>query len=186
MVTNLHQRIVHASPQACWGLIERLGTRHDSLWPHHRWSPIQLEGPLEVGTLGGHGPLRYHVEAIEPHRFVRFRFSCPRGATGLHSFELEPIDEERTLLRHRLHMNSSLPALASWYGGLKLLHDALMEDTMDCAQRALEPWTTLPERPLPLHIRALRRFGPNRLKTFRPLGISAQELEAQLFDPSLR
>lgn len=186
MVTNIHQRIVHASPEACWSLIERLGTHQDRLWPHHRWSPIHLEGPLEVGTHGGHGPLRYQIETIEAGRCVRFRFTCPHGATGLHSFEVEPIDPEHTLLRHRLDMNSSLPALASWIGGLKLLHDALMEDTMDCAQRALEPWTTLPERPLPLHIRALRRFGPKRLKAFRPLGITQQELEAELFSPDLR
>lgn len=186
MVTSIHQRIVHASPAACWSLIERLGTNQDRLWPHHRWSPIHLEGPLQRGTHGGHGPLRYEIETVEPQRFVRFRFTCPHGATGLHSFEVEAIDENRTLLRHRLEMGASLPALSSWYGGLKLLHDALMEDTMDCAQRALEPGITLEERPLPLHIHALRHFGSKRLKAFRPLGITPQELEAELFDPCLR
>lgn len=35
-------------------------------------------------------------------------------------------------------------------------------------------------------VRALRRFGPKRLKAFRPLGITPQELESMLFDPSLR
>lgn len=186
MIRNSHQRLVHASPEACWALLERLGTAQDRLWPHHRWSPIHIEGPLVPGTPGGHGPLRYQVEAVEPGRLLRFRFSCPHGATGTHGFTIEPVDAHRSILRHDLEMVTTPASLLSWWGGLRLLHDALMEDTLDCAQRALEPWTTLPERPLPLHIRGLRRFGSKRLKAFRPLGITPQELEAELFMPELR
>ena len=186
MITNLHERIVEASPEACWSLIERLGTPLDRFWPHHRWSPIHLEGPLAQGTLGGHGPLRYEVEQVVPRQVARFRFNCPYGATGHHSFEVTPCGEGRTRLAHRLEMTASLPAVFSWYTGLKFLHDALMEDALDCAQQALEPLTTLERRPLPFHIRALRAFGSRRLRAFRPLDITPEELEAELFNPSLR
>ncbi len=126
-------------------------------WPHAPppwksrapgfWPPMLLDRPLGVGASGGHGPVRYVVEAFRPGQRVQFRFAGPRGFNGCHRFEILPTGEHSTILRHTLDMNAEGPALLSWPLVFRPLHDALLEDALARAQASLgknplvRPWS---------------------------------------------
>jgi hypothetical protein len=61
-VLNVHERELHATADQVGALIDSLASEEDALWPKHSWPPMNLEGPLRVGTRGGHGPIRYFIE----------------------------------------------------------------------------------------------------------------------------
>jgi hypothetical protein len=97
---------------------------------------MRFDRPLAIGARGGHGPIRYDVDAYEPGRSVRFRFTAPRGFEGFHAYE---VDERagRTILRHVLEMRASGAARATWPLVFRPLHDALIEDSLDRAEHAV-------------------------------------------------
>lgn len=136
-VRNLHERTLAAESAAVGALIDRLASPEDRLWPHAAWPAICFDRPLGVGAIGGHGPIRYVVEAYEPGRSLRFRFTAPRGFDGTHEFEVEPRGEGRTRLRHLLEMRAAGPAILTWGLVFRPLHDALVEDALDRAERSL-------------------------------------------------
>jgi carbon monoxide dehydrogenase subunit G len=98
---------------------------------------MRLNAPLAVGAVGGHGPIRYTVEAYEPGRFVRFRFTGPRGFHGTHAFAVEPAEDAGTRLRHELVMRTGGAARLTWPVVFRPLHDALIEDAFDRAAVAI-------------------------------------------------
>jgi hypothetical protein len=113
---------------------------------------MTLDRPLSVGAVGGHGPVRYTVEAYEQEQSVRFRFTAPRGFIGTHGFEVESLGEGTTRLRHVLEMKTSGWATVTWPLVFRPLHDALIEDSFDRAERSLglephparwSPWVRL-------------------------------------------
>lgn len=123
---------------AVGALIDGLAQTGDRLWPEDRWPAMRFDRPLGVGAVGGHGPVRYTVEAYEPGRSVRLRFTAPRGFVGTHGFEAEAArDGRRTVLRHVLVMRAEGPALLSWPLVFRPLHDAILEDSLDRAERSL-------------------------------------------------
>lgn len=116
---------------------------------------MRLDRPLQVGAAGGHGPIRYEVEAYEPGRIVRFRLHAPRGFDGFHEFEIVATGAQQTRLRHVLEMTAHGPARITWPIVFRPLHDALVEDCLDGAARAVgEPPAS---RPWSLWVRILRR-----------------------------
>lgn len=134
-VLNVHQRELAASPEAVGRLIDRLGSEEDAIWPDPNWPPMRLDRPLQAGAAGGHGPIRYVVEEYAPGRRVVFRFTAPRGFVGTHRFEVEPT-MAGSLLCHVLEMEATGAARLSWPLVFRPLHDALIEDALDRAQRA--------------------------------------------------
>ena len=74
-VVNVHHRLLHASPARVSELLASLGSPEDRLWPRNGWPRMRLDGPVAPGAAGGHGPIRYRVEAWQPGRLVRFRFA---------------------------------------------------------------------------------------------------------------
>jgi hypothetical protein len=128
-------------------LLDSLAGPDDRLWPHERWPPMRLDGGLAAGAHGGHGPVRYSVEAYEPGRLARFRFSAPRGLEGEHRLEVDG-----DLLRHVVEARTSGPMRFGWPLFFRPLHDALVEDALDKAQ-GLSP------RPFGVRVRALRAIG---------------------------
>src|SRR5438128_791395 len=78
-IVNVHQRLLNASPERVGALIDSLSSRNDMLWPHENWPRIRLDRALGVGAAGGHGPIRYTVEAYAPGHSVRCRFTGPKG-----------------------------------------------------------------------------------------------------------
>lgn len=140
-VLNVHQRVLPVPVATVGALLDTLASADDRLWPHAAWPRMHLDGPLAVGARGGHGPIRYRVEQYEPGRSVRFRFEQPRGFEGYHALVVEARGANACSLRHELAMRTHGSALLSWPFVYRPLHDALLEDALDRAQRSL---ATLP------------------------------------------
>lgn len=135
-VLNIHQREIAAAEATVGALLDSLASPADSLWPKESWPAMRFDRPLGVGAAGGHGPIRYAVEEFVPGRRVVFRFTGPRGFKGGHRLEILPAGEDRTILRHRMAMETEGPALLSWPLIFRPLHDELLEDALARAQTA--------------------------------------------------
>ncbi|WP_345596704.1 SRPBCC family protein [Streptomyces marokkonensis] len=135
-VLNVHERSLSAPSEEVGALIDSLGSENDRLWPPD-WPPVRFEGPLAVGVPGGHGPVRYVVSHYVPGRWVRFRFTGPRGFEGFHEFSVESLDEGRTVLRNTLVVRPRGVRWLGWALVVRPLHDAAFGRSLDCAERAL-------------------------------------------------
>jgi hypothetical protein len=132
-IVNVHQRLLHASPERVAALLTTLGSPHDQLWPRTGYPRMVLDRPLAVGAKGGHGPIRYVVEACEPG-FVAFRFT---SADGWHAFEVLEGTAHHCVLEHRMELNLSGLALLRWLLVIRPLHDACVEELLSQAQTSL-------------------------------------------------
>lgn len=154
-VRNVHERRFAAPPAAVGRLLDGLASADDRLWPRGRWPAMRFDRPLAVGAAGGHGPVRYTVEAYTPGASVRFRFTGPPGFLGTHGYDVGPLGDGGTRLRHTLAMRTAGAARLTWPLVFRPLHDALIEDSLDRAAVALglapvgAPWS--------LAVRGLRR-----------------------------
>lgn len=170
-VHNVHRRAIDVTPQQLGALIDGLAGPGDRLWPADRWPAMRLDRPLQVGARGGHGPIRYWVEHYEPGQRVRFRFVRPRGLDGFHELHLVTSPDHRSpelvhVLDARLHGLGRL----SWPLVYRPLHDALLEDALDNAERECTGTVTTPTTWRP-RVRRLRRLLARR--TSRPRTIAA-------------
>ncbi|MFF8269660.1 SRPBCC family protein [Streptomyces sp. NPDC016562] len=164
-VYNVHERLLPAKGSEVGALVDTLSQGEaDRLWPH-AWPPMEFDRGLTVGSAGGHGPVRYRVTAYVPGTWVRFTFSGPRGFHGFHEFAVLPVDEERTVLRHTLAMRTTGLSRLAWPLVWRPLHDALLEDGLDRAERATGGALARPARWNP-YVRLLytliRVLGPKR------------------------
>jgi hypothetical protein len=152
-VVNIHERRLGTDAVRVGALIDQLASPQDRLWPKDAWPDMKLDRPLGVGAKGGHGPIRYIVEAYEPGRSLTCRFTGPRGFDGIHRMEVVN-DTGAVLLRHTLEMQTRGPALLTWPILFRPLHDALLEDGMTKGEHAMG----LEARPVPwsLRVRLLR------------------------------
>lgn len=148
-VRNVHTRELPAPVVRVRPLIDGLASDDDRLWPHDRWPAMRFDGPLAVGAVGGHGPIRYTIEQYEPGQSIQFRFTKPVGFYGWHRIDLEEIDSERSRLTHTVAMKPSVVAKLQWSFVIGPLHDALIEDALDRAEyfvsgksiaRSWSPW----------------------------------------------
>lgn len=133
-IRNIHQRTLDAPAAKVGELIDGLASANDRLWPTDRWPAMQFDRPLAVGAVGGHGPIRYVVEAWAPGRSIRFRFTEPEGFVGTHRFEIESLDGAKTRLRHVIEMRATGLSWLAWTLAIRSLHDALLEDALDRAE----------------------------------------------------
>jgi hypothetical protein len=143
LIRNVHERRLNAEPATVEALLARLASPDDRLWPAHRWWPQRFDGGLTVGAKGGHGPVRYKVESVGPHRVV-FRFPVQGGFLGTHRLEVFP-DGDGSILRHTLELRTVGRARLLW-PLIRPLHDALLEDCMDNAVRATGGTVAAPAR----------------------------------------
>ena len=148
MVRNVHQRLVPAPPERVGEVLETLGSDGDRLWPHERWVAMRMKDGLEQGSRGGHGRIRYEVARHEPGRLVEFRFPQRSGFRGMHRFELEP-NGRGTVLTHTLEGTTHGRNRIVWPLVIRPMHDALLEDLLDKAEREAAAVD-----------RGLRRHGP--------------------------
>ena len=139
MVHNVHRREYATSAERLGSILETLASDNDLLWPHRTWAPMILSDGLNPGSAGGHGPVRYKVEAHEPFRMVCFRFTGPHGWDGTHSFHIDAVEDGRARLTHVIDMKLHGAALVTWSLMFRPLHDALMEDALDRVARELDP-----------------------------------------------
>jgi len=136
-VGNEHERRLNVLPSEVGRLLDTLGSPNDRLWPHRTWPPLRLDKPLAVGSVGGHGPIRYRCVAYEPGRRVEFEFiskGLSKGLQGRHAYWVEQEADGSALLRHTLHAKMDFMAYLRWLLIVRPLHDALVEDSLDKAQ----------------------------------------------------
>ena len=116
-------------------LIDTLGSKSDLLWPSEKWPPMRFDRSLQIGASGGHGPIRYTIDRYDPGQTIRFRFLSPRGFHGTHRFDVVSVEPGKSRLVHTLEMNTSGMAILAWPVIYHPLHDALLEDLLDKAER---------------------------------------------------
>lgn len=139
---NLHERVLPVPLAAAGSLLDAVETR---LWPSDRWPALHFDRPLGVGATGGHGPIGYSVEAYHPGQLIRCRFNAPAGFDGYHELSLLPEGRYcrlRHLIRAQLHGSARL----LWPLAYEPLHDALIEDLLDRAERELTREVQRPAR----------------------------------------
>ncbi|MEJ6022857.1 SRPBCC family protein [Ramlibacter sp. PS4R-6] len=134
-ILNVHQRLLNAAPERVSAVLATLGQPGDLAWPGRHWSRMKLDRPLSVGAVGGHGPIRYFVEACEP-QFVAFRLTMP-GVDGWHGFEILDATASYCVLEHRIEADVKGAFLLKWIFAIRALHDACVEDVFAQIQVAL-------------------------------------------------
>ena len=154
---NVHRRRIDATPAAVGRLVDTLASRDDQLWPVESWPRMRFADGLRPGSHGGHGPVRYTVERHLPGAEIVFRFSGdgPPGLTGWHRYRVTP-DGAGCVLEHVEEGRTFGLARISWPLVFRPLHDALIEDSLDKAERVV---TGRPRRSLARwswRVRALR------------------------------
>jgi hypothetical protein len=134
-VVNVHQRLLHAAPERVSALLATLGSESDQVWPRKGWPRVKLDRPISVGAVGGHGPIRYFVEAYEP-QFIAFRLTMP-GVNGWHGFEILDATPHHCVLEHRIEADLTGAFLLKWLFAIRPLHDACVEDVLSQVQASL-------------------------------------------------
>ena len=156
LTSNVHEREFAATPEELGSLLRTVATPDDKVWPKG-WPPIHFDGEKQVGTKGGHGPIRYWISHYEPERRVEFTFDPRQGAEGTHAFDVLPGSRPgRTVLRHTVIARpTTLRMRLGWSLMIRWLHDACVEDIFDNVQRSLGQPVERPNH-LSLYVRALR------------------------------
>ncbi len=167
-IHNAHERALAGSAEQVGALLDGLSGPQDRLWPKDQWPALRLDGPLRPGARGGHGPVRYAVAEHVPGRRVAFRFDdrgLTAGLEGGHRFEV--LEENGTvLLRHVIEARCGLAAWLKWILIVEPLHDALLEDALDRAERWVSGHVERPAR-WSIRVRLLRQLLGSR-KQGRP------------------
>ena len=134
---TVHERRIPVGADEVGRLLADVGGPEDRLWPATDWMPMRLDQPLQVGSRGGHADIHYEVTHYEPGRRIELAFVPPNGFPGWHAFEVEPLPDGDTLVRHVLVAEPrGLQRLwVSWV--VRSIHDAVLEDLLDNAQRAV-------------------------------------------------
>ena len=135
MIRNIHERVINAPLEPLGVLLDGLGQKDDRLWPSRSWPPMVLDRPLAPGADGGHGAIRYYVSEYEPGRRVRFTFRPRTGIIGAHELSLDALDDEHTRIRHVLIGRSRGTMRLLFPAVVEPLHDAVVEDLFDNAER---------------------------------------------------
>lgn len=121
-VQSVHSRSLPASASVVGPLVDEPAR----MWPR-RWPPLRED---RIGFLR-HEPLE-HV----PGRRRRYRITGPRGFSGWHGWDV--VDAENgTSLQHEVQAECRGWVRAGWPLVIKPIHDALHEDVLDAAARAV-------------------------------------------------
>jgi hypothetical protein len=131
---NVQQRIIAASIDEVGALLDTVGGPNDRLWPAG-WPPMVLDAGLEIGSHGGHGPIRYSVSEYEPGRRVRFIFDPGIGLNGYHEFSLTAVDTNNTLVTHTINSTLSGKMILLWPIAIRAIHVAVLHDLLDGLER---------------------------------------------------
>jgi hypothetical protein len=142
---NVHQRRFPVPAAAAGALLDRLASPADSLWPQS-WPAVRFDRPLAVGAVGGHGPIRYRVTSYLPGRLLELTFTPATKVRGAHTLVVEPDGDHACIVRHVLEGTPEGTMRLGWPLMFRWLHDALLEDLFDTAERALTGNVAAPAR----------------------------------------
>ncbi len=157
-VVNVHKRTLNCPPEALGALIDKLSGPDDQLWPEPEWPAMRFDRPLAVGAVGGHGPIKYDISHYQPGRWIRFRYTAPRGFHGFHEYTVGEAADGRPTIEHTVAARPSAFARLQWALVTRPLHDACIEDSFDRAERALLGQVAHPRRWSP-YVRLLQWVG---------------------------
>ena len=161
MIRNVHERVINA-PSSPWAPCRwTWGRRTTASGPSQGWTPMVLDRPLALGADGGHGAIRYYVSEYEPGRRVRFTFRPRTGIIGAHELSLDALDDERTRIRHVLIGRTRGAMRLMFSAVVEPLHDAVVEDLFDNAEREVTGSVIRPTSWSP-RVRVLRRLTGDR------------------------
>jgi len=130
-VINIHKRNINQPKVKIVELFKTLSSENDMMLATDKWSPMILDNGLNVGSKGGHGPIRYTVQEYKPEALIQFKFTKPSGFNGSHKFEISELGENKTELKHTIEMNTTGKAIVLWALAIRWLHDAYIEDAFD-------------------------------------------------------
>lgn len=133
-VVNIHSRIIHQPKEKVITLLSTLATKEDKIWPYEKWPAIRFKQGLQLGSSGGHGPIRYTITQFLPEEYIQFDFDSPKGFTGYHALKITSVTENTTEIKHILKMNTAGIDIFTWSLAIRWLHDALIEDAFDKIQ----------------------------------------------------
>ncbi|MFV0136490.1 DUF2867 domain-containing protein [Streptomyces sp. HMX87] len=159
-VRKVHARTIAAPARRVGALLDRLAADDDPLFPSPAWAPIRFDRPLGVGAAGGHGPVRYSVEAHEPGRRVRFALGPP-GGPGFHELAVAPLGPGRCELRHVLEQDLRGTDYPGWLLAVRAVHGTVIEEMFDSAELAATGALPRPVR-RGRYVRLLQRLGWDR------------------------
>lgn len=157
---SFHERLIGAPLETVGTLIDTLASDDDRLWPHRTWPAMRFDRSLGVGADGGHAFIHYDVTAHQPGRSVTFRFKGPRGLTGTHRFDTTEAGDG-TRLSHTIEGKVTWWFAPIWLTVVRPLHDALIEDALENAERETTGPVAEPVRSS-LWVRILRRVLGSR------------------------
>ena len=129
-VINIHKRTLQQPTKEIAKLFNTLATDSDMMLATDKWSPMKLDKGLQVGSKGGHGPIKYFVTEYQPEKSVTFQFDLT-GFNGFHRFNLTELDNNKTELSHIIDMTTKGSATLKWALAIRWLHDAYIEDAFD-------------------------------------------------------
>lgn len=129
MVTNIHQRVVAGTPAEVWEVLINVG----ALYPPTSGS-FELPEGVYPGAPVRHDGTEYTVQAVErPHRL----WFDVRHLGGGHGFELSPVGDRRTLVRHSLRGRLRGAWILLWPVYIRWAHDRAVEGLLDNLSEAM-------------------------------------------------
>ncbi len=129
-VSNIHKRLINQPKSVIVRVFNTLATDNDMMLATDKWPPMKLNKGLQVGSKGGHGPIRYFVTEFNPEKSIAFQFDM-KGFNGSHRFDITPVDTNRTELSHIVDLTTTGSASYYWAFAIRWLHDAYIEDAFD-------------------------------------------------------
>ena len=179
---SIHERILNCPISKAADLIDSFSQRNASLWPSSLWPRGEFNQPLSVGAEGSHGGTRYQVSSYSPGRSIEFEFIHPKSYKGFHRFDLLELGPESTLIRHVVNIKARWIDRIMWRVFISWVHDALIEDAFDEAERTAVGSLTKPKK-WPVRVYIYRHLlGATRLITG---ALSSMILKKQATLPTL-
>lgn len=129
-VINIHKRVLKQPITTIGPLLNTLASKNDMMLATDKWPGMKLDKGLQLGSKGGHGPIKYFVIDYQPEKSIAFQFDMP-GFDGFHRFDMIELDTNKTEISHVIDMRTSGFATLKWAMAIRWLHDAYIEDAFD-------------------------------------------------------
>jgi Protein of unknown function (DUF3995) len=158
-IRNVHQRRFAAEAATVGALLDRVGSPDDQLWPGTRWPKITVPQPITVGDRAGHADICYLVDDYRPGEALWFRFDPASGLEGRHGLVVEHCADGTVSLTHVLEGRAVGKGRVMWPLMIRAMHDQLLEELLDNAERLLPGAVRqIPDAERP-HISGRSRWG---------------------------
>ena len=129
-VINIHRRTIEKPAAEIVQLFGTLASENDRMLATDKWPAMKLDRGLQVGSKGGHGPIKYFITDYQPGKSITFQFDMT-GFDGFHRFDIIPSGAHQTQIVHVIDMNTTGFATLKWALAIRWLHDAFIEDAFD-------------------------------------------------------